>query len=423
MPQHGAPNGKRASQQILIYPTFSWTNFKNEYGTGTLTAAYNIARYGGAQASKVGSNIGVATAINDYDSPSNSFDELLYTYQLGGSWDWLTIGLGQFPMYNFDGSAYNSNQQVNFINYALSQNASSTYSTAGVGTYVQIAPNSDWTFVLGAQDATNVDGISVRINNLDEEHYTTFGSISYTPTIKGLGAGQYSILLYNMPSVKEQQGTTNGWSLNLSQDFGDKLSLFARINGVSGNVATINQSWVLGGVYNNPLDRNPLDQIGLAFAYNKIDEKAVGSKLDHDAEKVIEAYWAWGISKWMTLTPDIQFYIDPAENPKSDYATVVSLRATFFSDEKSRLRPAFPLHADISPPGGFGHGQRCHLKIVVFDAGFQRSKRRTGIHLTDTLLKAGVYDFPNLIIVSIFSVLYGRIPSLLKLISIPSRLL
>ena len=149
MPQHGAPNGKRASQQILIYPTFSWTNFKNEYGTGTLTAAYNIARYGGAQASKVGSNIGVATAINDYDSPSNSFDELLYTYQLGGSWDWLTVGLGQFPMYNFDGSAYNSNQQVNFINYALSQNASSTYSTAGVGTYVQIAPNSDWTFCSG----------------------------------------------------------------------------------------------------------------------------------------------------------------------------------------------------------------------------------------------------------------------------------
>lgn len=119
--------------------------------------------------------------------------------------------------------------------------------------------------------------------------------------------------------------------------------MFARINGVSGNVATINQSWVLGGVYNNPLDRNPLDQIGLAFAYNKIDEKAVGSKLDHDAEKVIEAYWAWGISKWMTLTPDIQFYIDPAR--KSE----IRLRQRSYrcaqlssSDEKSRLRPAFP---------------------------------------------------------------------------------
>lgn len=149
----------------------------------------------------------MATAINDYDSPSNSFDELLYTYQLGGSWDWLTVGLGQFPMYNFDGSAYNSNQQVNFINYALSQNASSTYSTAGVGTYVQIAPNSDWTFVLGAQDATNVDGISVRVNNLDEEHYTTFGSISYTPTIKGLGGR--TVLHSAVQHAKRERTTGN----------------------------------------------------------------------------------------------------------------------------------------------------------------------------------------------------------------------
>ena len=32
----------------------------------------------------------------------------------------------------------------------------------------------------------------------------------------------------------------------------------------------------------------------------------------------------------MTLTPDVQFYIDPALNRKSDYDTVVSLRASFF---------------------------------------------------------------------------------------------
>lgn len=328
--QSGAPGGKKASQQFVIYPTASWTAFQNEYGTGTVTAAYSVTKYGGIQAQKLNSNIGAATPINDSDNPTTSFDELLFTYQLGGQWDWLTIGLGQFPFSNFDGSAYNSNQEVNFINYALSQNASSSYATAGLGSYVQIAPNSDWTFVFGAQDATNVDAPSVSFDNLDEEHYATFGSISYTPTIKGLGAGQYSILLYNMPAVEEQNETTNGWSLNFSQNFGERLNLFARINGVSGHVETINQSWVLGGVYNNPLDRNPLDQIGLAFAYNKIDEEAVGGELSHDAEKVIEAYWAWGFSKWMTLTPDVQFYIDPAENPKSDYATVLSLRATFF---------------------------------------------------------------------------------------------
>jgi len=330
MPQRGAPSGKKTAYQTLIYPSFTWTNFNNKYGTGTLNFAYNIARYGGSSASNLGSNIGVVTGINDYTSQSNSFDELYYTYQLPGKADWLTIALGQFPLYNFDGTAYNSNQQENFINYALSQNASSTYSTAGVGTYIQATPNDEWSFAVGAQDATNVEATSVRINDLSEKHFTSFAYLAYTPTIKGLGQSEISVLLYNQPWVKEQTQTTNGWSLNFSQDVGEKLSLFARINGVSGSVAEIDQSWVLGGVYNNPLDRNPLDQIGLAFAYNKINEEAVGSPLSSNSEKIIEAYWSWGISKWATITPDVQFYIDPAQNSKSDYATVFSLRATLF---------------------------------------------------------------------------------------------
>ena len=330
MPQRGAPNGRKTAYQTLISPSFTWTAFNNEYGTGTLNFAYTVARYGGSQAARIGGNIGAVTEINDYDDKSNAYNELYYSYQAGGSWKWLTVAAGQFPLSNFDGTAYDSNQQVNFINYALSQNASSTYSTAGGGAYLQATPNSEWTFAVGAQDATNVDGISVRVNNLNEEHYATFGYIAYSPTIKGLGAGQYSVLLYNQPWVEEQKQTTNGWSVNLSQAIGDKLTVFGRVNGVSGSTAEINQSWVLGMVYNNPLDRNPLDQIGLAFAYNKIDGKAVGEELSHDSEKVLEAYWAWGISKWMTITPDIQFYIDPALNPKSDYGTVFSLRASFF---------------------------------------------------------------------------------------------
>lgn len=330
MGQRGAPSGDKTSYQTIIYPSFTWQTFQNEYGTGTLNFGYNIVRYGGISGNKLGGNIGAVTGVNDYTSKASTFDELYYSYQLGGDWDWLTLALGQFPLYNFDGSANNANQQVNFVSEALSQNASSTYSIAGVGTYVQVAPNDEWSFTVGAQDATDIGGLSIQTDNLDEKHYTTFGSLSYTPTISGLGVGQYSVLLYNQPGVSEQKETTNGWSFNLSQDIGEKLNLFARINGVSGSVAEINQSWVIGGVYNNPLDRNPLDQIGLAFAYNKIDEAAVGAPLFNSAEKIVETYWAWGVSKWMTLTPDVQFIIDPAQNQKSDFDTVFTLRSTFF---------------------------------------------------------------------------------------------
>lgn len=330
MGQRGAPSGKNSSMQTIYYPSLTWNIFNNHYGSGTLNMAYNSVKYGGISAEKLGNRLGTVTDINDYNTPSYSFDELYFDYQLNGDFNWLTLALGQFPLYNFDGSAYNSNQQVNFINYALSQNASSTYPTASLGAYIQLTPGNEFSFAFGGQDATNITGSSIKTNNLNEEHYTSFASFTYSPTFSQLGSGQYSILLYNQPGVKQQPETTNGWSLNFSQNIGEKFNIFARINGVSGHTADINQSYVLGAVYNNPLDRNPLDQIGLAFAYNKIDEDAVGSKLTHNSEKIIETYWAWGISKWMTITPDIQFYIDPAENPKSDYATVFTLRTTFF---------------------------------------------------------------------------------------------
>lgn len=330
MPQRGAPSGKYNAVQTYIYPYLTWTNFKNEYGTGALNMAYNIIRYGNHDAADIGNRMGVVTDINDYNDNADEFVEFYYSWQLGGKWSWLTLNAGQFPIYNFDGSPYNSNQQVNFINYALSQNASSTYATAGVGAFVEIAPEkSDWSFAFGAQDASNVDAVSVRVNRLHDKHFTTFAQAQYAPTNK-LGDAEFSVLVYNQPAVKLQPQTTNGWSINLSQNIGKKWNIFGRVNGVSGHMDTIEQSWAAGVVWLNPLERNDLDQIGLAYAYNKINEEAVGEPLAHDAEQVVEAYWAWGISKWATVTPDVQFYINPALNQKSDYGTAVSLRLTLF---------------------------------------------------------------------------------------------
>ena len=193
----------------------------------------------------------------------------------------------------------------------------------------QLTP-SDWEITFGAQDASDIDAVSVRLNRLNDGHFTTFGMVSYNPTINGWGAGQYSVMIYNQPSVDEQPQTTNGWSINLQQALNEKFALFGSLSGVDGSVATINQSYTLGAVYNNPLDRNSLDQIGLAYAYNKIDEDAVGSPIFHDAEQVIEAYWAWGIGKFATITPDIQMYINPALNPSSDYGFASTLRFSVF---------------------------------------------------------------------------------------------
>ena len=323
--QHGAPSGRYNPVQSYLSPSLAWTSFDNHYGVGTLNVSYTSVFYGRHNADETGNRIGAATPINDADDNEQEFSSLYYTYQLPQKYNWLTFALGQYTIYNFDGTDYNNNPQGNFINYALSQNGSATYPDAGLGAYVQATPGN-WLFVFGAQDASNISAVSVRFNHLHDGHYTTFGQIGYNPTFHGLGAGQYSIMIYNQPYVAEQPQTTTGWSFNVQQNISEKWALFGRINGVSGSVATIKNSYTAGVVYNNPLNRNSLDQIGAAYAYNDIDETAVGEPLSDSGEHVLEAYWTWGISKWAALTPDIQFYIHPALNHKSNYATVASLR-------------------------------------------------------------------------------------------------
>ncbi|MBQ7633054.1 MAG: carbohydrate porin [Alphaproteobacteria bacterium] len=323
--QHGSPNGRYNSVQSYLNPSIAWTTFDNHYGTGILNASYSSVFYANHDAADIENRINVVTPINDADDEEQEFSTLYYTYQLPQQYNWMTLGLGQYTIYNFDGTDYNNNPQGNFINYALSQNGSATYTDAGVGAYVQAMPNN-WQFVAGLQDATNISAVSVRLNHLHDGHYTTFGQVGYNPTIKGLGVGQYSILVYNQPYVSEQPQSTTGWSFNMQQNIGQKWAVFGRINGVNGNVATIKNSYTAGVVYNNPFERNSLDQIGAAYAYNNINETAVGTPLAETGEQVWEAYWTWGISKWAALTPDIQLYVNPALNYKSDYATVVSLR-------------------------------------------------------------------------------------------------
>ena len=86
--QRTAPRGKNNAVQAYIYPSFTWQTFKNQYGVGTLNFAYTIIRYGNHNANDLASNSGFVTSINDYPDNENEFNELYYTYQFGGKWNW-----------------------------------------------------------------------------------------------------------------------------------------------------------------------------------------------------------------------------------------------------------------------------------------------------------------------------------------------
>lgn len=320
MLQRTAPSGGNTAWQNMYYGSVNWDMYKSAYGDGSVQIAYTAVRYqGGKDAADIGNRAGVAQPINDFPTKTNTFAELSYTHQ----YKWLAVTVGQFPIYNFDGTSYDSNQQVNFMNYSLSQNGTSSYPVASLGGYATVSPSDEWSFTFGAQDAANVTGETIRTGSNDfAKRWTTFGSVSYMPQFKGLGTSQYSVLLYNQPSTRLQPENSNGWSINAMQNLNETWGVFARANGTTNSPSGIKQSYVLGAVMNNPLGRNALDQIGLAGSVNKLERKVY----ERSTENIIEAYWAWGVSNFMTLTPDVQMYINPGNNSKSDTAFASSIR-------------------------------------------------------------------------------------------------
>ncbi len=326
--QRGAPNGKQTAIQGVYYPYLTWNLFKDDtFGAGQLNVNYTFVRYWGTQAAYIQNRLNTAVAFNDYAGNQEFFSQFSYTHTLPGDLNWLSVTIGQYPLYNFDGTTYLDNQQTGLMNYALSQNATSAYPSASFGAYVQ-AQTKEFTVAAGYQDATNVTGQQIELDDAFSGEYTGFGSLSWTPDFK-IGAGQYSVLYYYQPAVEQQPVNVNGWSFNMQQNVGEKWAVFGRVNGSTGGVTGVKNSYVLGGALLNPLKRNSQDAILLGVAYNRLSADGLGNPgFVRSSETALEIAWVWGIGQLVTVTPDLQIYPRAGLNSKNEFMTVVGLRTT-----------------------------------------------------------------------------------------------
>lgn len=326
--QRGAPNGKQTAIQGVYYPYLTWNLFKNDtVGAGQLNINYTLVRYWGTQAAIVQNRLNTATAFNDYAANQEFFSQFSYTHTLPGSWDWLSVTVGQYPLYNFDGTTYVDNQQTALMNFALSQNATSVYPSASFGGYVQ-AQTKTFTLAGGYQDGTNVTGEQIELDEAFSGKYTAFGYVAWTPDFH-LGAGQYSVLYYYQPAVEKQPENVNGWSFNMQQNIGEKWAVFGRANGSDKGVSGVKNSYALGAALLNPFHRNSQDAVLLGVAYNRLSEKGQGyPNYMRNGETAVELAWVWGLGKLVTITPDLQIYPRAAFNDKHQFTTVVGLRTT-----------------------------------------------------------------------------------------------
>ena len=326
--QWGAPGSAYGAVQAQFSPVLNWRMYDDPgIGAGSFQFAYLATQYWSGQTGvSLQNRLGLGSQVNDYPANQLTFAQVSYTHDFPGHVVSLTVG--QFPFSNFDSNAYSNNEQVNFISYSLAQNGSQNYSQGSLGAYVQVNPTRELTLAAGFQDANNVlTSNYVQFNTVGQGQYSWFLYGAWSPTTGTLRQGSYSLLYYDLPSVGMQPQASSGLSFNASQPFGDKWGAFLRANTVWNSSQSIQSSIAGGAVYNDPLGRAPLDQIGLGFAWNRVNQALYAGTYARASESMVELYWSWSV-RHLLITPDVQLYFQPALAPTQQMAAVFSLRVT-----------------------------------------------------------------------------------------------
>jgi hypothetical protein len=187
--QVAAPRGGPALGQIVGTPNVSWTPFKDTaIGSGTFIVSFQYHHFFDESSTSQQDRIGLITTPNDWLDNGYGHDQISYTHTMPGELSWLSVTIGQYSFNLFDDNLYASGAQTSFISYALAQNGTSTYATAGVGADPQAtAPDGRFLLSGGFQTASDITGTLLATGG---GKYAYFLAARWTPQFLGRGALQ-----------------------------------------------------------------------------------------------------------------------------------------------------------------------------------------------------------------------------------------
>jgi high affinity Mn2+ porin len=185
-----------------------------------------------------------------------------------------------------------------------------------------------------------------------EERYSLFsqpGKLRLGSWVTSAFAGSFAATLAD-PALDLDISQTRrtrieyGFYANLEQAVTDDVGVFARASWRNGQSEVIaftdaDRSYSAGGVLKGTAWGRPDDKVGMAGVINGLSGEyraflAAGGlginigdgRLNYTEEKILEAYYAYGIDKRSTFTVDYQFVADPAYNADRGPVSIFSGR-------------------------------------------------------------------------------------------------
>ncbi|MBF0542293.1 MAG: carbohydrate porin [Nitrospirae bacterium] len=268
----------------------------------------------------------------------------------------------------FDQNRYANNTRIQFMNYSFITNPAYDYAgdTRGYSWGIALSfIKSTWQLTYAAMmvcTTANGNIFDTELNRARGDNLeltlkpNDYGTVVKLLTFLNQGRmGNYaeSISLSSIPNVKldEKPGRTKyGFGINLEQPITDdgETGLFARIGWNDGNnedfsYTEVDRNLSVGGQISGIHWGRKLDHVGIALGLNGIS--AIHQKylahggygfligdgnLNYGLEQIIEIYYRVQLWKYMQISPDFQFIMNPGYNQSRGPVEIYGIRARLY---------------------------------------------------------------------------------------------
>ena len=278
----------------------------------------------------------------DDDNPDGQFMNLLeafYTQKLLEEKVYFSIGKTH-PAVFIDNNAYANDEKTQFVGKPFVNNpvlnSEDEYAPLVA---IGVSPLDNLSLVALAQSSFH-GGAKDAWNNVQDQPFLA-AQLTCSPKI-GDRAGHYRVYFwdatYDHPDLTDPETEKSGWGVGLSldQEISEQAGVFARFAYNNKSVYPVEWFWSVGTSLKGLFPEREEDELGVGIAglvttnnLNKANADT-GFLLTGDNEGTeyhLEAYYRIRISEYFSVTPDLQYVINPLGDSRNDDVVAAMLRA------------------------------------------------------------------------------------------------
>ncbi len=312
------PNGAAHDLDLMS----AWTLVgRDTPNTGVLvTTAEYRDEIGDDPASSVGPRLG--TLINTVNAFNDRQWVVRDAYWLQRLYDdKLRILVGRADTSDFIGQQPMQNVNAFFANRTFSFNPTVPSPGHGPTLGVSVRPNSQF-YVTGGLASGYNNTTRYEINTVGDGDFYYATEAGWTPTLEGMGAGRYSIMLWHLDS-RSQNGfaspSDEGVTLVAGQQLTARFQVWARYAHADAKTTNIREI-VQAGIGYGGLFGSPSNMSGFAAGYAEPRSNASRD------EKTLEVFHRMQLSRFTQFSVGAQAVFDPGNNPNEDRVEVIYAR-------------------------------------------------------------------------------------------------